>query len=1705
MKANTWGTIFLKSTSMTVMLLGILLVQSCVQSPSAGRKSVLKSSSNSNGNGAETKIPVFSEGTSFIQNGGVVYTSSVNFDLSFSDTMQLRGKDVDAYIRNNGTQVISCLTARFTADTVKQINIIAAVPHSVYNFTTQTLEYYYRIAPSDETTNRNFCQKTGLINKLLELYSSPALTQVYKIGALCPSGVCISSTYISQPLELYSQSGSPLTQILTKQLSYTITNRPNITTPIGNSCVSNAECQSQGYNCCSLGQCVKDLALKPNVPTNSPDYQQALQDILNNPSHIYLYPQYYFICSTPTNTPTSPTAPGNPTNEAAVRLKNLQDLYNCTTKIEGEMGICTKTYTNAATGEDKFYYAGKDDRNFSTTYTNQPMTGHTPPEKEDLIGIQEITYGEVTLFNYDQIANDSTVRPDPYILTSNGTKYLTINGLHNDDTSSAAKITVHQKPPGAISSDLVIKYKVDASCTQINSSLGKCEKYYIQGQKKSGDTTALNRRGRVTDHFPASNFFKLTTYASLDKTIKVEVDGVIARQDIDWRLNTSSVPASIEFFPSSTGGLGVFDTQKVKISYFVNLSNNHIMDSKLEALQKIQTACHCADLNCGLRPVTNTAGAIIDYACVYPDPNPVIPPMSQKIYLSSKTVPVRYFDTTGTSKATVTGETFPQEGKPFSYRKDNLLNPANVPDILNPVVGEDTYIGFNEIYGSLSYSNNSAKPAKEVAVTKGKTYDIYVDNGSYSNCVQCGNDYYSQLNKLFPLTQFGGGAVPFQSTTNRNQSNGIRADEMSFGRACYVPATMIPWSHSITSDPQTQRLNRMRAQHFLYANGYQHDWYGFDYGSIIGSFDGVKWFSIGSNRRIKADSNKLFIAVNGLFGDLALENTYTVTINDGSLNPVGANMITSDFDSDGAQCQKFHQCSTDNDCATTLGWDYACATVNEATTSWPMFDDNAKEIPDSQRSDNRLTSILGISSTGKRCVYRGRGAACSQTFPIIINSTFNQTTDQTQHVCSSNNYCQSISTNGVPNPKFNNRISRYGKVRTDATSDTFGLAAKVPGRPLEFHAVEQIRSENTKNFSSNRLAAICIPGRSPELPNFGAQNSTAPSSEYTGDKVLGIGMTYRKGESSPILTYLASCGITDYTNNFIHAKGTLTSANSSNSELIWNSGTQAISTNALKLFLEIFERKDIALKVYTNNITPLTSPTFTENRCMRAPGASCFSDLDCAPSKLIADKIKMLSVEDTDVINFINKYEVKFWQEELVCSQSTPKTRADYSPFNNRCCREVGKTISIASSDSDLPILNSSAPGIDINMASKYRYSRTATVYKDQKLDPINYPRLSVAKNDQCNGTCIDISTLTNQFKTFSAYAERTSCSGDWIRNFDNGNHKWESSRFQTFNTTMFKCMNWLPGDYNFTCANMEQDDPECKLIQTLPSSSKAKAIMSFLGRLELTGIPQIAIESHDFYNTTADTDLSCRSFPNNQNACYPGHPDPTNCTPFSVGPQTANLATYAYPNLIYNYSNNAHPVAEYRYTNPVTNFQHKLYSAADVSSFQSMKKIFKADEVVSCLPAGTTMAVGADANLCCTGFINAQNNKCQLPDFVDVSVYTNRYVSSEAKKLNLNLFDAYGYIKDPSYVVQLACEKKMCASGVLAYGVLISNLKTPGQEAIDQKHLRFIQGHPASDDANGLLTLYTKGLKLNSHAYCLPSGSTTAGSDDLTIISCAN
>jgi hypothetical protein len=673
-------------------------------------------------------------------------------------------------------------------------------------------------------------------------------------------------------------------------------------------------------------------------------------------------------------------------------------------------------------------------------------------------------------------------------------------------------------------------------------------------------------------------------------------------------------------------------------------------------------------------------------------------------------------------------------------------------------------------------------------------------------------------------------------------------------------------------------------------------------------------------------------------------------------------------------------------------------------------------------------------------------------------------------------------------------------VPTDTSAlDTFGLGALVAGRPYAFNGVETPRATTMKNLNSNKIQGMCIPGRDITKDTFLDQNkSISTSNEFKGDKVLALGMTPVKSPSVASDSYYNSCSIMDSAKNFYRNSTTLASAQFSNSgvypDLKWDAGSQSLSTNALNKFNTMFDNKGMSLGIYKKNSTLLTAPSYAENRCLRAPGASCFSDMDCGPSKVIADKIKLLSSDDATLFGVLNKYEIKFWQEELVCSQSTAKTDALYDPKNNRCCRDVGNVISLPSSDSTNLINYKKVAGIDYAMDSTAsRYSRAATIYKELNTSA-SFQDLVVAVKDECPAFggvgCKNISTLTGQYKTLATIAEKTSCSSDWVRSFANssGNHKWEKSNLQTYSANIFQCFNWTPGSGGYTCAGLEENDPACPIVQTSPTNPKALEILNYMAKLELIGIPQIALETQDYYKGTSEKGLSCKSAPGDRSLIYPN-----------------NIATpgtnYAPPTQIFTPG----ALAEYQDASKV------MLSAGDPTNFQTsnFKQIFKSDEVVSCLPAGTQMKAGDAPARCCTGIINATSLKCQLDDYVDISVYTNRYVSSEGKKLNNSLFDTSGYIKGADKVAALACEKQMCGSGFVAYGILISSMKIPGQKEFPSKVFRFLENSTDTDNEKGLLDLFNKGLKLNNHAYCIPKALADSvaanNASEITVIACGN
>lgn len=1651
--------------SLVVTFLAMLFLTSCFENQGSGGRRGLATSEGGQATKDEPNSPDFSSSLNFLQNGESQSTSAMTLSVAFNDSLYLRGKQIDQFIRNGNASTIQCIVAPFPSSADKTVLVMSATPRFLINFSNNTREYYYLLTPGNGESNESFCQKTGLINQIDLTYNSSDIA--YRFRDLCPN--CFEALFVSQSLALYDPSGAPTTNVSLQNLTLRLTNTPGSDLPPGATCTSSSECRAKGFDCCSENQCVKDREVKSSVDQSSAEFLQALSDIQANAANIFNYPNLFHLCSQFQPNPDEPPEPTDPEEEERLRFTRLQELHSCTTPIEGEMAICTVSYDDASEASSNVFFTGTDDRSFTSTYTGS--VGLIPHS------ITRITYAGTTLFEAGEVPlNGAEIGPNN-------------SQVGNDNLDDPLQVRLLKTPSADAPNDtLKISYKIDGSCRRISTGLAQCTKHYVQGQNL----------GRVDDHFPASNQFMLPYYADLNRTIRVEVDGTTKNAGSQWQLLPTS-PAYIDFLGN---GLQVFDTQTVKITFFVNTNTHNVLDQMQASLDKIKNICQCADDRCRLRPVKDANNIITDYSCEYPDPDVPPPPLQQTVLMSSKTTPHLYFDELGVYQNNVQIGTAPQEGALFEYINNDLLRPNNVQNT----------IGFNEIYGSYTTKPGSTKPATEVRVERGKTYDIFVDSGSFSSCLNCGNDYFSNLRRLFPnsFANPGGGYTPNLKDTDRTRVADFRGDDLIFGRACFVPATMIPWSHSAFSDTQTQRMRRLATQHFYYSNGYKRDWYGFDYGSIIGSFDGVRWFSVGTQRRIRANSNRLFLAVNAYHGDLTQETTFKIVVSDASNIPASGSTVSNDFESDGAQCQQLHVCSTDRDCASKLGWEYKCESITNLYSPWPMFDANGSEIPNASNVE-RLQALFGANLGGpRRCVYRGRGASCQPNLELTqFSSTFNQSTSPGSLGCSMNNYCQTFTDGGEVN-RFNIKTARFGRsvanqnaspVVPESNLDTFGLGARIIGRPYTWIGENPTPTEVLSNMIVNNVQGMCLPGRNPQAITINSQNSSLPPGQFQGDKVLAMGVT-TDGLISE--RYLNACSIFDTDGNYYHFKesniNNLSLAQTNSSRLRALASTQALPTNALKVFESILEER-VTRNFETEQIT---SYALQENRCLRAPGSVCQTNQDCAPNRLIVDFLRNIDPRDEALHSSMNMYEMLFWKEELVCGQASAKDSDDFDLQNNRCCRETGNRLTIGTfidqfgfasqlSSTEAPIFAQElAPGIDIPLNSPVRSSRMAPVRFDHFNNPSQFPWLEVPRENSCDylspdpstSACAPVDSINRQYNTLHKVAGSTCCSGHWIRNWhpeDNGGgHRWEQGRTQFVNKENFKCLNWIrdpdaapftsTASRAFNCTHAEEpDDPDC--FARSVTNFQATPILEWASKFELLGIPQVAIESDDFSN------LWCSVNPENAAQVGDGI-----IIPGFVEPLSPSVGGEFFDG------------------------EGNYYSAAAIDNFSpQMRRIFSPDQFSCCLPAGTEVPPGTNRDQCCTGFINGVTGRCALPDFTNVSLYLNRYVSSEGANLNENVYDPKsGYIKSPSIVEQIACQKRICASGTLIRGVAHSPLPVKGHENSDKFFRRFLDGNDLSNNINGLAQLFEEGLRWNNHVYCSPQAIETED-PTIVVVQCPN
>jgi len=1679
-----------------LILLSFLLV-SCMGQSGGGnsRKSSSKDSqTTTNASGASSTAPTFPVSNNFFQNGASISSSGFSLDIDFKDTFYFRGKEIHQFMAQGNSATSQCIVVNFpNIDSGARALVLLASPKSFFNFATNSKEYFYLVSPSETSQNQGFCQTPGVLTYAANNF--PSSTLVYNLDSLCNN--CSQLFLTSTSVAIINNGGVNIPAIKTFYLGIQIKTLigSGTSNTSGSSCSTSSECVSKGFDCCSQGICVTDLELKNGVDKTSSEYLQAVNDITINPSHVYNYPNFYHLCAVQVVATPTPLATINPFDEEVKRFKKLRELYECTSPVTGEMSICTSTYTDASKNAGP-YTSGADDRSFTTTYSGTK----TLPQH----AIKEIIHAGVTLYKDG---------------ASFGSGYSI--GPGNDNLSDKTTITLTRTPDvSAPDDDLKIKYMIDGSCTLVNSSLAKCKKYYVQGQ----NLTSLD------DHYPASNKFKLPYYADVNRTIKVEVDATPKIAGTHWNV-VSGNPAYIQFVGTS---LQVYDTQKIMIEFFVDLGTYNVLQSKLNALNEIDTLCNCGGPVCSLAPfkqVINGTSQIVDYSCVYPDPNQNSAPLQQTVQVTSRSVPHRYYDKSGAHQTDITFDTPEQEFDKFEYINGDSLRPNNTTGM----------VGFNEIYGSMGPISGKSMPAKEVKITSGKTYDIFVDFGTYSTCFNCGNDYYSTLAKIFPANFLnkGGGYRPTITQTDKFKTDPLRADDLLFGRACFVPATMIPWTHAKNIDRATQRQNRLSAQHFLFANGYSRDWYGFDYGAVIGSFDGVTWFAVGNQRRIKAKGNRLYLAINAFFGDLAIDTNFTITISDANLTIGSGSQITTDEASDGAECRQYHKCEHDQDCATQLGWDYTCESISAVKTTWPVFDANGLEIPDSESTGLTMMSLLQGTVNGKRCVYRGRGAPCHINYANVDGSaTFNGVTSTTDTgstklntsltagllACAPNFYCQAFITSGDA-AKFNNRIARFAKspmaqnlssLVTESDLDTFGLGARVLGRPYKYIGDETITSPTARqNLSKNNVKAICLPGKDPNLSDtttFEAQNSKEPTpsatDNYKGDQIGNMGST--KASKSASSTYMAACPVFDASGDYVYKVAPLQTisgkitATDNTSDMKYLAGGQVTTTNALKTFniLE-FNFAELSKDFDSGEID---SFIYQKNRCLRTPGSACFTDQDCVANKFLATQLGDADPSFTsfDGVNFMNSLEVKFWQQALVCGQAVSPAHADYDLKKNRCCREIKKEVAIAQTPqypvaytSDTPkITTSSLYPLDQALSNSSsveltRNSTLSTYYGLMKTNPAKYPQLIIPSTDSCSAagaTCTDRSTIIKQFNTIDTMASKMCCTGHWVRNFhaeNGGGHKWDAAKFQSLPVTTLRCLNWQPcnaaagecaTEVPFSCDHVEDiNDTRCTFKNI--TQSESERVFDFLGRLDLTGIPQVPI--HSIYSFSNNPDSST-----NKMQCRVVQDSGTPTT------LTAAAKSDVLPNLIApGMSTSNYSGSEIKYGSSA------YYSAADMANFDTengIKAVFSADTISCCKASGQKLEAGEDPSVCCTGV--SLNQVCGLKDYTDVTLYFNRYVSSALKGVdieqqlsgtNKDIYEETGYILEPGLIVNAACELKVCTSGIVALGVGYMPMNIPPFNDDVGKFNRFVQSSP---DYKGFGEYWEAGLKYNNHVYCVPT-----------------
>ncbi len=844
-----------------------------------------------------------------------------------------------------------------------------------------------------------------------------------------------------------------------------------------------------------------------------------------------------------------------------------------------------------------------------------------------------------------------------------------------------------------------------------------------------------------------------------------------------------------------------------------------------KAREDLLTRCNCttgAD-NCPTYtyvPVYNQYNKIASFECVAQvveaDPTPF---QSLNVEVSARAAPHRFYRA-DTGKAVddiedLKGTSVQPEGDAFSYNGGYLLSP------------NQEKLSMNAILGQFSVELDKALPAKEIGVQHDTTYVIRVNSAYYTPCTSCAKDSWFQMFSAHPPSTMGKGLQAIGHTVSRdaistNTTNGNYEDTI-FGRACWLPPTMVPFTHSdqdqndaVFSNLAEQRQQRLKAQAALYDNGYQRDWFGFNKGSLIGSFDGVTWFSIGKARRVKSTSTKLFLAINAPFADLATNTSFAIeVIEEGDTeDEVAANY---DYDpslnynapeqTEGASCQKYHQCSNDIDCVTRLGWEYSCIDVYKYKTLWPKFDSNANELVGSY-NNYKFPQILQVKDylpgdSSKRCVYRGAGAPCVRN----VNA-FSDDTREKFFTCAPNFYCE------LPSQKaFNGRIMRHvgsldGILLEESQPHLYGQDANVLGRPEYYimpswhvnavaldslFGMTKVLEDNAAwlkeggYISEDPVMGICRPGKAitTTATTTGAQDRhKTKDSNYRTDYISQIGSCDVNSSSRTLM--INNCPAFDMDTDSENYGNLLNFDNFNTTSIGMQNtcGGSSYMEDKTNTTFSNLEKKSLYLAADTTNEGPIFSPALALNACFRKAGAVCHTNLDCSPNVMHSEQALYFTKEDFGG----REEEKKYWEENLICGQTEPVPYSSLSIFttynmsNNRCCRETGKDLTLYTRTperSALSFLTSTSYDADLDN----RYSRYSVL---SSLGSGLYPYPTTNTSTQ--------SLLKYQWNTLGRTAQKSCCGGGYIRKFADDSHDWTVRDRFKFDITNFRCLNYPDG-----------------------------------------------------------------------------------------------------------------------------------------------------------------------------------------------------------------------------------------------------------------------------------------------------------------------